>query len=225
MANTKLTSKRVQIDKSQAVIVGIIAGAVFVTVFSLVASKTLFSQANYQRKVIASKEQARDNIEANVDKVGDLVQAYKEFTSTQSNMLDGNPKGSGAKDGDNARLILDALPSKYDFPAVTSSVEKMIQDRKLKLVEITGTDDEVVQFQASQSDNPQPIDIPIQFKTQGGIKDVRNLIETLEKSIRPFNMQKLVIEGNAGSMKATIETKTYYQPEKLLKSKTKDVQR
>jgi hypothetical protein len=221
----KLASKRVQIDKSQAAIVGVIAGAVFVTVFSLIASRALFNQANYQRKVIASKEKARDNIEGNVDKVEDLVKAYKEFTSTQTNMLDGNPNGTGEKDGDNARLILDALPSKYDFPAVTSSIEKIVQDRKLKLSEITGVDDEVVQVKVGQSDNPQPVDIPVQFKVKGGIKSVRDLIGTLERSIRPFNTQKLTIEGGGGSMTVTIETKTYYQPEKLLRSRTEDVKR
>lgn len=221
----KLASKRVQIDKSQAAIVGIIAGAVFVTIFSLIASRSLFNQANYQRKVIASKEKARDNIEGNVDKVEDLVKSYKDFTSTQTNMLGGNPNGTGEKDGDNARLILDALPSKYDFPAVTSSIEKMVTDRKLKLSEITGTDDEVVQVKVGQSDNPQPVDIPVQFKVKGGIKSVRDLIGTLERSIRPFNTQKLIIEGGGGNMNVTIETKTYYQPEKLLRSRTEDVKR
>ena len=212
----KILSKRLQIDKSQATMVGFIAGAVFIVVFSLVSSKALFSQSNYQRKVIQEKEKARDTIENNVDTVGDLVHSYEQFVNTSPNMLDGNPTGTGEKDGDNARLVLDALPSVYDFPAVTSSVEKIVNDKKLKLEEITGVDEEVSQKDAKES---VVIEMPFQIVVSGSLGNIKELVKTFEKSIRPFSFTKIVLEGDANDMKATIDMKTYYQPAKALEVK------
>lgn len=212
----KIMSKRLQIDKSQATMVGFIAAAVFVAVFSLVSSKALFSQVQYQNKVINKKEDARDTIEQNVDSVGDLVQSYQQFVNASPNMLDGNPKGTGEKDGDNARLVLDALPSKYDFPAVTSSVEKIVNDKKLKLEEITGVDDEVNQKAIKESVVQE---MPFQIVVSGTLGNIRQLVSTFEKSIRPFTFTKIELEGGANDMKATIDMKTYYQPAKALEVK------
>lgn len=219
MAN-KILSKRLQISKSQATTIGFIAGAVFIAIFSLVSSRALFNQSNYQRKVIQKKEEARDTIEQNIDTSGDLVQSYQEFIASSPNMLDGNPAGTGEKDGDNARLVLDALPSKYDFPAVTSSIEKIVNDKKLKLEEITGVDDEVAQ---SQKEGSKPVEMPFQIVVSGSLANVQELVATFEKSIRPFEFTKVVLEGGANDMKATIDMRTYYQPEKSLKYKVEEV--
>jgi hypothetical protein len=216
----KIISKRLQIDKSQATIVGFIAAAVFVAVFSLISSRALFSQSLYQTKVKEKKELARDNNEQNLDTVGDLVQSYQEFVNLSPNMLDGNPEGNGEKDGDNARLVLDALPSKYDFPAMTSSIEKIVKDKKLNLDEITGVDDEVAQNQITDSTIQE---MPVQIIVSGSVGNIQRLVSTLERSIRPFAIEKIVLEGGANDMKATIDMKTYYQPEKKLEIKEEEV--
>ena len=223
MAEFKLTSKKMQIDKAQATTVGAVATAVFITVFSLVSTKSLWTQRTYQARVIAQKQDARDQLETNVAAVDGLVESYKQFTNAGTNMLGGNPAGTGEKDGDNARLVLDALPSKYDFPALITSLEKIITDKKLKIDSITGTDDEVAQAKVKDSGNPKPGDMPFQISVSGSYASIQDLFTAFERSIRPFQATKIQLKGGASDMKLTMDAKTYYLPEKTLDIKKVDV--
>lgn len=215
MAKLQLTTKKMQIDKAQASIVAIVATTVFVTVFSLVSTKALWTQRGYQARVIDRKSTANDQLAKNVDSVKDLVSSYQQFVDSSTNILDGNPAGTGELDGDNARLVLDALPSKYDFPALTSSLEKIMTDRKIQGT-ITGTDDEVAQAATGESGSPAPVEIPFQISVTGSYTSTQDLVSVFERSIRPFNIQKITIAGGASSMTTSLDVKTYYQPEKTL---------
>lgn len=223
MAKLHLTTKKVQIDKAQATIVGVVAGAVFITVFSLVSSKALWSQRGYQARVIAKKAAARDQLDTNVKSVQGLVSAYKDFVGSSTNMLDGNPSGTGDQDGDNAKLVLDALPSKYDFPALASSLEKILNDRKIQGT-ISGTDDEIAQADAAESADPVPVEIPFQISTSGSYSSVQDLVSVFERSIRPFEVQKMTLSGGVSDMSLSLDLKTYFQPEKTLSIKKEVVQ-
>lgn len=218
MAKLELTTKKVQIDKAQASVVAVIAIAVFVTVFSLVSARALWSQRGYQAKVIDKKTAARDQLQTNVESVKDLVAAYKTFTDASTNMLDGNPSGTGDKDGDNARLVLDALPSKYDFPALASSLEKILNDRKIQGT-ISGTDDEVAQSEAAESASPVAVDVPFQIAMEGSYDSVKDLVSVFERSIRPFNVKRLTLGGGSSNMSLSADVVTYFQPEKALSIK------
>src|SRR5689334_22008086 len=123
---TPLSTKRIQVSKATATIVGTIAAAAFIAVFSLIASQALLSQRAYQSRVIAGKEKAKKQLEDNIKAVNVLSTQYKAFIGTSQNIIGGNPSGSGERDGDNARIVLDALPSKYDFPALAASLEKIL---------------------------------------------------------------------------------------------------
>ncbi len=224
MAKINLTSKRVQIDKAQATTIGIIAGAVFISVFSLVSAKSLWSQRTYQARVIDRKDKADKQLQKNVEAVEDLEVSYKEFVGRSENVLKGNPTGQGEKDGDNARIILDALPSKYDFPALTASLEKILTEKSFKITGLTGTDDEVAQSKAEASSDPKPVDMPFQFDVEGNYSSAQELLTTMEKSIRPLQIQKLTLSGGNDKMKLLLDGKTFYQPEKSLEIKTEVVQ-
>ncbi len=138
-------TKRLIINKANATMVIAIAVATFVTVFCLITAKALLSQRAYQARVITRKEKAKDQLKENIKSVEALDTSYKEFVSSPVNVLDGNPAGTGEKDGDNPRIVLDALPSKYDFPALATSLEKLLTDRNYKVDGITGTDEEIAQ--------------------------------------------------------------------------------
>ncbi len=223
MLDIQNSAKRIQVTKAQATVIATIAGAVFITVFSLVSSKSLWAQRAYQARVIDKKEKARVQLEDNINAVSGLVTSYKNFTSNPTNLLGGNPSGSGEKDGDNARLILDALPSKYDFPALTTSLEKLLVDRKFKIDGITGIDDELAQEKAA-SGSAAPIEMPFQITVTGNNTTVQDLLVTLEKSIRPFQSTKLTLKGGSDKLQMVLDAKTYYQPEKTLNIKLENVQ-
>ena len=117
------SAKRLQISKANATIVAVVSVAAFVTTFSLVAGQALLSKRSHQARVIFEKETARNQLLSNITASESLITAYQEFISRPENVIGGDPAGSGERDGDNARLILDALPSKYDFHSLDTSIE------------------------------------------------------------------------------------------------------
>lgn len=205
-------SKRVQIDKTQAVMLGLVVAASVVTMFSLVASKTYFSQANYLNKVAGKKEKAVKQLKANKDAVSTLVKSYQSFASQDPNLIGGTPPGKGERDGDNGRLVLDALPSKYDFPALATSLEKLLAGYTIN--SINGSD-----AGSSQTNSVQikPIAMPFTLDVSSDYAGIQKLSGTFEKSIRPFQILGIKLNGTNAILQATITAQTFYQPEKNLK--------
>ena len=216
-------SKRALISKANSSIVVATSVAAFVVVFCGIASKTLISQASYQNRVISTKKKALATLKSDLSARDSLVTSYKSFVDTPQNVLGGDPNGTGDKDGDNAKIVLDALPSKYDFPAVTASLEKLVKSQGLTIVGITGTDDEITQAANQTSADPQPVAMPFQVQVSGSYDSIRGLVDSLERSIRPFQVTKVELSGSEGSMTASIDAQTYYQPEKGLNIKTEVV--
>jgi hypothetical protein len=217
------STKKLAIDKANATIVLAVAITTFLTVFSLVASKALYSQMRYQSKVSSKKEQALKTLQGNLETADQLTTAYKAFSEETVNVLGGNPSGDADRDGDNPRIILDALPSKYDFPALTTSVEKLLKDNGFSITTISGSDDEITQSAIESAEDPQVIDMPFSVEVTTTDQRGKNLMQLFEKSIRPMQIEKLVLSSQSGQLKATITAKTYFQPEKSLNVKSEVV--
>lgn len=197
--------------------------AAFLVAFSLVAGRSLLNKRAYQARVINAKEKAVTQLQANITATNTLVTSYKAFVSTPSNVIGGNPTGSGDKDGDNAKIVLDALPSQYDFPALTSSLEKMLSQNNYKINSITGTDDEVNQQKSDSSTNPKPIEIPFTVSVTSNVNGVKDLFGLLERSIRPIKVQTAEISGSNSQLTVNITAVTYYQPARSLNIQTEVV--
>lgn len=220
MPKLHLSSKRTAISRANAQMVIVVAAASFVTVFSLVASKTVLSQNAYQSRVVKAKETAHQQLSKNITAANSLVASYNDFVSADTNSIGGLTKGTGDKDGDNAKIILDALPSSYDFPALASSLEKILTSQSLKVGSITGTDDQVNQEANISSPDPQAVPIPFSFTvSNANYGSVQQLVSTLEASIRPIQLDSLTLTGASSSMQVTVTAHTYYQPAKNLQIK------
>lgn len=213
MAAPHLSTKRIQIDKANATMMAIIATAAFVVVFSLMATRALFSLSRYQQKVISEKQVAVKTLKANVTASQSLETAFKTF--------DGSPSLLGTQDS-NAKLVLDALPSKYDFPALATSLEKILIDGGYQIDSITGTDDEEKQTAAASS-APAVVEMPFSLGVTANYPSVQKLIGDMSRSIRPFNIRTLSLTGNDGALKVVVEAKTYFQPAIDLTPQTKVV--
>lgn len=218
-----MSTQRIAIDKAQTTLFLAVAITAFIVTFSIVAGKALLAQRAYQAKVIQKKEKARDTLEANVQAVDTLNTSYQEFANAQVNVLGGSPDGKGDKDGENPRIVLDALPSKYDFPALTTSIEKLLKDNNFKLTEITGTDDEVNQSANESSESPTPIEMPFTAEAEANPSEAKRLVQLFERSIRPFQVNKLQITKEADNLKIVITGKSYFQPAKTLTVKSEVV--
>lgn len=223
MARTTSFTKRSLINKANSTIVISTAVAAFVLVFSLVAGKSLIGQIGYQNKVIGVKKTALKQLQVDLAARDSLEQSYKSFVDDDPNALGGNPKGVAEKDGDNAKLVLDALPSKYDFPALTTSLEKLIVEQNLKILGISGTDQEADQAANQISPDPMPTAMPFQVQVSGSYTSIQSLVDVFLRSIRPFQIQSIELSGDESSMTATLSAETFYQPEKSLEIKQERV--
>lgn len=210
------SAKRLAIDKANATMMIAVAIATFITVFSLVASKALYSQMRYQSKVSSKKEDTLKKLKTNLQTADELTNAYRAFADQPTNVLGGNAQGDANNDGDNPRIILDALPSQYDFPALTTSVEKLLNNHNFSITSITGSDDETAQASQESSANPQAIEMPFVIKVATSPNRGQDLMELFERSIRPMQINKLSLQSQEGKLNVTIDAKTYYQPAKNL---------
>src|SRR3989344_1046329 len=214
--------KHFQIDKAQSRTVTVIATATVIIVFSLFASKSLLSQGSYQRRVINHKHETVEQLKNNVSAGKDLVTQYQVFAQANPNLLGGNPDGPGPLDGNNARLVLDALPNKYDFPALTSSIEKLMAGRGISIRTIGGTDDEATNT-GEPSPDPQPKTIGFSVEGITTYPNSMELIKDFERSIRPFDFTTFELNGDANQIRITINANTYYQPPKGLDVGSKEI--
>lgn len=222
MANKPLSTKRLAIGKANAQMVAAVAIASFIVVFCLIASKAVFSQNRYQARVISAKQTAHKQLENNINNYSNLATSYKAFDSASTNIIGGNKDGTGDNDGPNSKIILDALPDKYDFPALTSSIEKILNDNHLQVTNIAGTDDQLNQQNNLSSATPQPVGMPFSFTVDNAnYQSVDQLLARLQQSIRPIQIDTLDISGGQSNMTVTVTAHTYYQPAKKVSITTK----
>lgn len=223
MARTTAFTKRALITKANSSMVIATTVAAFVLVFGLVSGKALLGQMSYQNRVISAKKTALNQLNTDLSARDSLQSSYKSFVAEDPNVIGGSASGTGEQDGDNATLILDSLPSAYDFPALTTSLEKIIGGQNLKILSITGTDQEATEGANSSSPSPQAVAMPFQVEVNGAYTSVQSLTDVFQNSIRPFQIQTLELSGDEGSMNATFSAQTYYQPGKTLNIKNEVV--
>lgn len=223
MADKKVSVKHVQIDKSQSSMLMVIVISVILSIFGLFATKALISKGVYQRRALHARRQVVSQLKDNYNSAQSLFTQYKVFAGQEPNILGGTIDGNSDKDGDNARIVLDALPSTYDAPALATSLEKIMTGRSITITSISVTDDPT-----TNSDEPQaqPKYTPIQFSFAGtgNFTSSKQLLQDFERSIRPFDMNTLEISGSDNELKLTAGMTTYFQPAKSLNLKaTKEV--
>ncbi len=205
-SKVKTSAKHLLVDKNNSIILYAAAVTTAVVIFSIFAIAALSKQMSYQGKVIGLRDEANKQLKVNVGATDSIVEAYGQFESSAESVIgtaDNNPK-----------IILDALPSKYDFPALTASIEAIVRDSGMTLRSISGIDEEA---QAeNDSINPQPVEIPFSIDVTGSLTAIQALVDRFELSIRPFEITSITLRAADTAMVAEISAVTYYQPEKLL---------
>lgn len=219
-----LSVKRGLIEKSNTTIVATTSGAVFVVVFCIVASISLFGQFSYQNRVIGADKTALAQLRRDITAAQTLSTAYSAFVSTPTNIIGGDPRGSGPQDGSNAKIVLDALPSKYDYPALATALENILTGQSVQIQSITGTDDAANQASNQSSASPTPQPMPFQVVVVGNYTAIQNVVHAFERSIRPFQIRTMELSGDQSQLTLTIDAQTYWQPAQNLNIETKVVQ-
>ena len=219
-----ISSKHLQIEQANSRIVIVVAVASVITIFSLMSAKTLLSQINHQRHIISARNDAVKQLKKNIEVANSLEKYFDAFNSANPNIIGGiaNNDSHGPSDGDNARITLDALPSVYDYPALVTSLEKILKTQNLTNIGITGTDQsDTLKNESTTNPKAQPIEITI--NGTGSYGAIQNVIKDLERSIRPFDVVTFELKGDESKLDMTVKVNTYYQQAKSLGSQIKEV--
>ena len=210
-----IINKRMLINKSNSTIVATAAVAAFIVVFCIVASRALVSQELYQSRVISKKNAVLNQIKTDITVAHQLKSSYENFISENPNIIGGNNSGDTGVNGNNAKIVLDALPSSYDFPALATSLAAMITSQGLEVNSITGTDESAT-LPTKPSSSPASTPIPFSIGVNGSYQQVQSLVSEFENSIRPFHILSVTLTAGKNSLSATINAETYFQPGKTL---------
>lgn len=211
-----ISKKRILIDKANARIVAVVSIAAALVVLGVVSSKVLISQAAYQNRIITKKKQAVTTLKADIEQVKKLQVSYDDFVNLQKNIIGGNRSGLAENDGENSKIILDALPSQYNFPELTTNLEALVGTQNAKLTSVSGTDDEVAQGGNRLSATPKPVTMPFQFTVSDSYEKVQAVTGALERSIRPIQVKTVDLSGTQNTMVLSVTAQTYFQPAKTL---------
>lgn len=225
----KPTTKRAQISQAQSKIMLIVSVATIVTVFCLASTKALISQSGYQRRLINAKHASVKQLEANKTASLTLIDQYNNVflnPTSATNIIGGkNDKSSTSvpPDEDNARVVLNALPTTYDFAGLISSIAKILNSNSVASPSIVGTDESATAT-TKASPNPKPVAIHLTVSGQTSYANVQKVIKDFERSIRPFDIKNMQLSGTNDSMNFTVIMTTYYQPAITLDSTVKKVE-
>lgn len=209
--------KQLQIDKASQKMIIYASIASFLLVFTLFSSRALISRMNFQNKVIDKKSVALDQLKKDSANSSQLSSAYQEFISPSKNLLGASSLGTGPNEGNNAKLVLDALPSEYDFPALATSLQSLLTSGGVNVDSISGTDKTSASSGSSASGAQTSITaadpIPFQFSVDGPEKNIILVTTDFEKSIRPFQFGKMTITAsNSGNLNLSVNANTFYLP-------------
>jgi Tfp pilus assembly protein PilO len=208
------SEKHALIDKANQSMFIMVSVTSAVVVFSVFSTLALSKLSAHKSRVIKEKKLAANTLTKNDVEVGKLIDSYKAFENAPESVIKTPDK--------NSKIVLDALPPKYDFPALATSLEKILTDGGYTITGISGTDNELSETNAASS-NPLPVEMPFNISVTGSYTKVKGLAADLERSIRPIYITSLSLSGSESDAKVVITAKTYYQPGKNLAVTTKDV--
>ncbi len=206
MASKKpsVSSKNSQIQKASTQTFASVAIASIIVSTSVVIINILWSNANYNSKVHGVQEEARDTLQSNIDVTAELEESFRRLEIGADLLSDQDP------DKKNSEIILDALPSKFDFPELATSMENLAESSSVNLESIGGTD--LGSEAASSSPTPVPTSIPFTLGIDGDYASINKFLQGLENSIRPIRVVSINMSGTSDSLRVTISAETTYQP-------------
>lgn len=213
---SKKSQKAVLIEKAKSSTSLVISVVVGLVVFSGFSMKALYAQMQHKNVVIKEKKVALDTLKTNVEATKDLVTAFEKFEEMPESVI-------GTSDR-NSKIVLDALPPAYDFPALASSLEKVLTDGGYTISGITGTDNETTETEAIETGTVNgPVSMDFTIAVQGEFAQLRNLLPDLERSIRPIYVKSVNISGTTSTARMTVNAATYYQPAIKLNLQFKEI--
>lgn len=206
MAKLNIDQKKLNLNNPQNKTLMILSIAALTTALGVIGIRYFLDVRAYNGRVIEEREQVRDVAQSSSQALKSLRQSFDTLEAGKYT----------------SREVIDALPSKYDLPALNSSIEQLVRKNDLTMDGLNSSDLSAEAQNSQNNPTPQPIEFSISVK--GTYDQIQGLIDDLESSIRPMQVTKFSISGEQGSMSSEIEVVTYYQPSKSLETNdTKEI--
>ncbi len=202
-------SKKNQINHFANVITATVGVGIFLTLFFIFSINLLWNRYLYQQKVINLQNAALSNLNKDISVSNSLGHSFQNFIKPPVNIIGGSSSNANSiNGGDNSKIILDALPSSYDFPELVSSLQNLLTSQGVNINSITGIDQSNTTLNQTNGVNT----IPFQISVDGNYTAIQQLINVMEKSIRPIDILKINISGDQTNLNVIISAQTFYQP-------------
>lgn len=228
MSNPVGLRKRQQIMRANQSMFLWIAGVSVVVGISIVLVIFLAQRIWFGEKVIAEKVNTVSILDKNLSVVSSLKDNVRVLNA------DENLKLTRLNDTDSAiQSVLDALPAQANSTAMATSLQvKLISSvpgitiESLKVQPVSGVEIASTGTTTSDSSDPTSNMIGFSFSVSAATNNqdaLRQVLIRIEKSIRPFNITSLSVEGQGSRVVLTASGVGYYEPAQTSELKTKVV--
>lgn len=221
--------KRQQIANANRMMFIWVAGVSALVGIAIVASLFLLQKAWFNEKVLAEKSKTASTLVKNNEVIADLEDEVRVLNTNQAlkdSMLDGQT--------DPVQVVLDALPSEANSSALGASLqEKFLTSEGLTLESLSVDPVEGVESQsdgsvqdASAPETAGENTITFRFAVSTDVNNasaLKDLLQRLERSIRPINITSLTIETQGERLVLEVNGLSYYEPAKTVELKSKTV--
>lgn len=205
-----LAEKKKQLDNIINKTVIICSVGIFLIIFFAFTINSLYSKYTYQSKVISLQSKALVNLNKDLAASKGLDKSFISFIQTNPNIINGNSTNpNSVNGGDNSKIILDALPSSYDFPELVTSLQNLLNSQSVSINSISGIDQSST---VNVSSGSGVTTIPFQISVTGSYSNIQKLITAMQNTIRPIDILSIDLSGDQSSISATISAQTYFQP-------------
>ena len=205
----RISDKKLKIDKDNSTVLVVLAVASFVIVFSLVSIKDLISQYSYQKRVASVQQTTVSTIKQDQSNAAQLISSYNSFISESPNILDGtNQGGGGSNQENNAQIIIDALPTSEE---VSSAMAGVLDVLNTAGVTVSGLSSGSNIAAPTTSASSATGDIPFSFSISGSTPSIENMLNALNLSIRPMQVETLSLTGTDSNLQISVTAQTYFQ--------------
>lgn len=212
--------KRQQITNANRTMFMWIAGVSAIVGLALVVSIFLVQKIVFGEKVLSQKERTSTILEKNLNAIRGLKDNIAVLNTNENlasvRLNDTDPP---------LQSVLDALPASSNATALGSSLQKKllagvpgVAIESINIEPVTGAD--------VQSDTNSPSNIKFSFSVSianTAYSGLQELLQRIEKSIRPFNITNLTVEGQSSKVTMMAEGVSYYQPAQSLELRDKVV--
>ena len=189
----------------------VIASVVLVT--TVVVLFFLFKQFKFNNQVIKAENTAVKTLRDNITQYDLLKKQVDKLVAS-----DALSSVRNASSSDNLQVVLDALPATSDSTGFAASLQNIIAPSSgvsLESIIIPGTTSvSATANETQQTVASTPQEIAYQVEVVGSYAAIQDFITKLEKTIRPVSIEMLDLSGTDNMLRASLQLKTYYQPEK-----------